>query len=202
MRIKTNLRRTGLISLSLFAIFVIWGCVAYKYIAPYQTFNHESHETALLQNGMDCFSCHKVDVDEKDPLKRLEKLVQMLKESDDKRFTDKELCHKCHRDVLTKRDDAPARCVVCHDNLREILPSDHEGLWKATHGVKAQVSDKICMDCHDKWYCADCHTATDMSETKMHPRTFKIAHVAAAITDPQSCGTCHNSSFCLDCHRR
>ena len=198
---KTEKRPVIFILLTVISICVLCGCVAYRYVTPYNTYNHEQHENALLARDMDCFSCHVVDVDERDPLKRLQKLKEMLKEDNHKKF-DTKLCHQCHIDEKTKQEEAPTRCRLCHENLNEILPSDHQGFWKNTHAVAAQVSDAKCLECHDRWYCADCHTARDMSRARMHPRAFRIAHVAAASVDPASCSSCHSSAFCRDCHTR
>ena len=65
---KTEKRPVIFILLTVISICVLCGCVAYRYVTPYNTYNHEQHENALLARDMDCFSCHVVDVDERDPL--------------------------------------------------------------------------------------------------------------------------------------
>lgn len=177
----------------------LFSCVAYRYSTPYQTYNHEIHEESLLDRNMDCFSCHKVDINETDPIKRLTMIRDMLKEDNDKRFDAKQ-CHVCHLDEKTKRSDAPSKCRLCHEILQEITTQDHQGVWENSHATIAKVSDKNCLNCHDRWYCVDCHTSRDMTNNNMHPRVFKLNHAVAAKVDPASCSSCHRSSFCRDCH--
>ena len=192
-------------------------CVAYRYIAPIQTFSHEIHEKPVVREKMDCFTCHNVTIDEADVAKRVEMLKQTLKDTPDKRFI-RGVCHKCHIDEDTKVIDAPFKCLVCHQGSDKVVPDSHNGDWKRTHatsikdaGIDGIYYDGVykdgkkarfaCSTCHEESFCVNCHIVRDFPRAKMHPRTFRIAHVAAAAADPASCGTCHSVAFCSDCHK-
>ncbi|MDR2884148.1 MAG: hypothetical protein LBV09_03475 [Deferribacteraceae bacterium] len=198
---------------------IAFGCAAYNYVAPYKQFDHEKHEMPIVQQGKDCFFCHDVTIAEKDQVKRVLILRNMLKESDEKKFVEG-TCHTCHidRNVEIKEGaKGPSDCYVCHDDLRSVMPDDHNGLWVDSHGNAAKevwydgawnpksdeaksLSYPTCDSCHAQWFCADCHTARDLGKSEMHPRTFKTAHVAAAAVDPASCSSCHTARYCRDCH--
>jgi hypothetical protein len=196
----------------------LYSCVAFRYPAPITTFNHEIHAPSVVEEKMDCFSCHNIVIDEPDIVKRVELLKWSLKEAEDKRFFPG-ICHKCHVDLDSKVLEATAKCLICHHEVDKILPSSHNGDWKRTHaistkdaGINGIYYDGMykdgkkaafaCSTCHEQSYCVDCHTVRNFARVKMHPRTYKIAHVAAGIADPASCGTCHSRAFCIDCHRR
>ncbi len=200
------------------SISLLYSCVAYRYTSPTKSFNHELHETVVVDEKMDCFSCHNVTINEPDMAKRVELLKWTLKEAEDKRFIPG-TCHKCHIDMATRVPEAPNRCLTCHHDMDRIKPSSHNADWKRTHaisikdaGINGVYYDGIykdgkkamfaCSTCHDEYFCVDCHTVRDFAKAKMHPRTYKIAHVSAAAADPASCGTCHSTAFCADCHRR
>ncbi|MFH1530207.1 MAG: cytochrome c3 family protein [Pseudomonadota bacterium] len=138
---------------------------------------------ALHVDAAACKDCHKAPV---------------MKASREKKS-----CDACH--AKNDVDVQDSGCARCHGKPAEkLVPPDHEGTWKVSHGKAAQwrVFDrhgKDCSTCHKTGTCQVCH----MEESpRSHTGLWRIrTHGRAASWDRDSCRTCHETGSCESCHR-
>jgi hypothetical protein len=84
---------------------------------------------------------------------------------------------------------APARTVRVHDLG-----------FRTGHGAQASAATLNCAGCHERRFCADCHTGE--GRRRFHPANFEARHAADAYGRETECSSCHNAElFCRACHR-
>ncbi len=136
-----------------------------------------------------------------------------------------------HRIPATRPD---AYCFDCHDQgtcqdchkgggieaplsrsqwKRDIAPENHRTDWISIHPIQAQSTPQQCSRCHERPFCADCHTKLRKNAltVKGHEKTATgqhyvdannpSAHAAEARRNLASCQGCHpDGDVCLTCH--
>lgn len=126
-----------------------------------------------------------------------------------------ESCLGCH-----DGQQASARCSTCHVTepsgrvqlsfANAILrPSqgdpfsiDHGPRYEFTHGKRAKMDRKICLECHQEGQCMQCHDSLQ-KPLSVHPNDYITIHPVQARMDSLQCDACHRyQSFCAACHER
>ena len=96
---------------------------------------------------------------------------------------------------------APEKCGICHTDLLEIQPANHNFDWAIKHAVFAKADDQDCESCHTPRFCEDCHKRRDVPTRLVHDRNYIVVHTVDARANPRTCGNCHDITFCNKCHR-
>ena len=92
-------------------------------------------------------------------------------------------------DSVPRTTLAPARTVRVHDLG-----------FRTGHGAQAAAGTLTCAGCHERRYCAECHTGE--GRRRFHPANFEVRHAADAYGRENECSSCHNAElFCRACHR-
>ncbi|KRT67022.1 MAG: hypothetical protein XU11_C0001G0004 [Candidatus Dadabacteria bacterium CSP1-2] len=198
--------RKGIACITILALFILYGCPSkeqgaewgWKYqkpLRPQETFSHKVHENVLKKEGLTCVTCHPIglEIEEKEEKKRAEISEAAL-------FPGKETCHFCHYNPMAG-NVAPEKCGVCHFNLLEIQPANHNFDWAIKHAVFAKTDDQDCESCHTPRFCEDCHKRRDVPTRLVHDRNYIVVHTVDARANPRTCGNCHEITFCNQCHR-
>jgi hypothetical protein len=191
---------------------VEWGWKYKKPLKPQETFSHKVHENVLKRNGFTCVTCHLVgvEIEEKEEKNR-------IKISELALFPGKETCHFCHFNpkagsIAPNKANLEAlgnvmierisQCSLCHSNVGDIQPANHNFDWKAKHSVYAKGDPSNCESCHSPKFCEDCHKRRDVLPTeRFHDTNYIFVHPIDARADPSTCGQCHElHSFCDTCH--
>lgn len=107
-------------------------------------------------------------------------------------------CFTCHGNQ--KGAKAPGTCSLCHPKEYELLPASHKAkTWKGIHGETFDRDPKLCLMCHTRKSCADCH-GLEMP----HPEGWgeRTGHPQVAQLNRGVCTQCHGSSpdMCTMCH--
>ena len=63
------------------------------------------------------------------------------------------------------------------------------------HPTPATADPTGCEACHDKAYCAQCHSVN-------HPATWLQTHGGIAKQGPSACLVCHPQGMCDRCHEQ
>ncbi|NPA49937.1 MAG: hypothetical protein GXO20_08140 [Thermodesulfobacteria bacterium] len=141
------------------------------------TFSHEFHE------GIECNSCHK-GIENSTDLKSI--TVPKMP-----------VCLECHND-----EEAPKSCDTCHKEIRkDVPPASHKGDWAQWHGKEADFDKAVCLYCHQKNMCSNCH----QTQKPRDHLTFVWKtedHGVEATHDRRKCAECHTAGYCSDCHRQ
>lgn len=172
-----------------------WGWGAKRPQRIQDTFSHEVHKRVFEKEDFSCPVCHTMGVEI--PEEKEEKMVEISREAF---FPGKETCHFCHYNPRAG-NRAPSECGICHFNLREIQPANHNFDWMAKHAVFAKADVEDCESCHSPRFCEDCHKRRDLPTLRVHDRNFRFVHAIEARANPRECGNCHElRSFCVKCH--
>ena len=157
--------------------------------------NHKAH---LAKAGVTCKTCHQElpDVGATKPAE-----ISMS------------ACTACHNH---QADYLQARCTPCHVDLKRyekpVAVFQHNGDFLKTHGTHARPTAESCAQCHEQTFCADCHSATTVSQRQailfpeqvqrdfIHRGDYVSRHMIDAEASPASCRRCHGSRFCDECH--
>jgi hypothetical protein len=106
-----------------------------------------------------------------------------------------------------------AVCSECHPDKGTGL--DHTTFWSDRHAFTTAHSSELCIMCHSRSYCTDCHAKKEelkpSTKYKVFP-SYKMPHRGDYITrhkidakiDPAPCFKCHgrgNNAKCKKCHR-
>lgn len=103
-------------------------------------------------------------------------------------------------------------CNECHKS--EGVALNHDADWVRGHRVLASKGEKNCAQCHEQYYCLDCHSGggigADLSTQnyrrdyipKSHRSDFLEIHPIKALDNPQTCTRCHDQKYCTQCHAR
>jgi hypothetical protein len=173
-----------------------WGWKAKRPQRMQDTFSHEVHKKVFEKEGFGCSVCHTMGIEIPEEMEE-KKMVQISEEAF---FPGKETCHFCHYNPQAG-NRVPDECGVCHFNLREIQPANHNFDWMAKHAVFAKADEEDCQSCHSPRFCEDCHKRRDLPTLRFHDRNFRFVHAIEARANPRACGNCHElKSFCVKCH--
>lgn len=107
----------------------------------------------------------------------------------------------------------PPKCSQCHQDQRSLL--DHGPDYLNRHPALAKTKGGLCVACHERRFCADCHTNKDeLKPSEKHTLSpyrgmphrgdYLSRHQIEARVNPARCYTCHrkgNNRKCLTCHR-
>ncbi len=157
-------------------------------------YDHDLHEAANKQAGLNCVSCHTLGPGGSGPTGMKATLV----------VEPAALCHGCHqKGGVSPVDGAavvrgPRPCETCH--LVAVVPPSHGAGWKSGHGVDARMDARSCRDCHKQRDCLDCHQRKESAQFRVHDRGWEMLHGIDARTDPTSCDGCHLQADCVACH--
>ncbi len=160
-------------------------------------FDHRAHVKPLAARDVTCIDCHRFDVKidtSNDDLAR-ELSAQAL-------YPGGAACHFCHLPSETHMAGAPDACTTCHENLRPLMPENHQVAWLKVHANAVRADPNQCHTCHSQAFCIDCHERRDSIQTRVHERNFRFFHSVEARANPMQCGSCHRQDFCIRCHQQ
>ena len=160
-------------------------------------YSHDVHKNVMEKEGFDCFVCHPMNVEVSEELSPEE----MIKISNKSLFPGKETCHFCHFNPQAG-NIAPGQCDMCHINMVDIQPKNHNFNWMSKHAVFSKADEKSCQSCHAPVFCQDCHKRRDLPTQRVHDRNFRFIHGIEARANPRECGNCHQVTFCDTCHKQ
>lgn len=172
-----------------------WGWKTERPAGPLQTFSHDVHRAALEREGFQCYACHTMTARIEDA----QEAAAAIRASKATFFPGKETCHFCHYNPQVG-NVAPDRCGLCHVDVREIQPANHNYDWTARHAVFAKADGTSCNDCHRPSSCENCHKRRDQTVRTFHDRNVRFVHGIEARANPMQCGQCHLVGFCTRCH--
>lgn len=133
------------------------------------------------------------------------------------------VCFRCH---LMRTEWEKMNCHKCHDHVddrdgpRPLSRFHHDGEWLSQHGdqlIGRPDGIALCVRCHDRGYCIDCHDARDPKrkikpELKypdrpdrafIHRGDYVNRHAFEARENPADCIRCHGvAGFCKSCHEQ
>jgi hypothetical protein len=161
-------------------------------------FSHEVHKKVMQKEGFDCFVCHPMNVKPKDE-KSVEEAIKLSKQAF---FPGKQTCHFCHYNSKASNNIAPGECSLCHFNMAEIEPKNHNFNWTEKHAIFAKANVESCQNCHAPKFCEDCHKRRDLPTIMVHDRNWRFVHGIEARANPRECGNCHEITFCNTCHTK
>jgi len=159
------------------------------------TFSHEVHKKIFEKENFQCLTCHTMDLG----IENEEDMDKLTKLSDKSFFPGKETCHFCHYNPEAG-NIGPGKCSICHFNLEDIQPANHNFDWLSKHAVFAKSDMNKCENCHTQTFCQDCHNRRDLPTRRFHDRNYRFVHGIEARVNPSRCGNCHETSFCDKCH--
>jgi hypothetical protein len=92
-------------------------------------------------------------------------------------------------------------CIECHDGKNSgklAWPNKHtEKEWLSRHGKASREDKRLCIQCHKKAFCDDCHGIKPVS----HGENWREIHAKSYKTRPEYCRGCHGSDYCNErCH--
>ncbi len=162
---------------------------------PKVIYSHDVHKNVMEKEGFDCFVCHPMNTEVSEELS----LEEMIKISNKSFFPGKETCHFCHFNPQAG-NIAPNQCDMCHINMANIQPKNHNFNWMSKHAVFSKADEESCQSCHAPVFCQDCHKRRDLPTLRVHDRNFRFIHGIEARANPRACGNCHQVTFCDTCH--
>ena len=75
----------------------------------------------------------------------------------------------------------------------------HNDNFRTTHGAEASNGSLSCAGCHERRFCADCHTTEN--PRRFHRVNFVQSHAPDSYGRETDCASCHNAEvFCRGCH--
>ncbi len=174
---------------------VEWGWKTERPPGPLQTFSHKVHQATFARAQVQCFACHTMAARIDDE----QEAAAAIKASKATFLPGKETCHSCHYNPQAG-NTAPDRCAICHLDVREIEPANHNYDWTARHMVFAKADSESCAECHQPRFCQDCHNRRDQTVRSVHDTNVRFTHGIEARANPMRCGECHTTGFCQRCH--
>jgi hypothetical protein len=122
-----------------------------------------------------------------------------------------ETCTTCHEESMRKLE-----CGTCHEDLsrysvESIRYMTHTGAFSQKHGGVARDRSDTCARCHERNFCSDCHSNTNLvpveakladrpTRSFIHPSPYQAIHAMDARAKKETCETCHRPTFCSSCH--
>lgn len=172
-----------------------WGWKTERPPGPLKTFSHQGHKGTFQREQVQCFACHTMTARIDDE----QEAAAAIQASKTTFMPGKEVCHSCHYNPQVG-NTAPDRCGLCHLDVREIMPANHNYDWMTRHLVFAKADIESCEGCHQARYCQDCHNRRDQTVRTVHDTNIRFTHGIEARANPMRCGECHDSGFCQQCH--
>jgi hypothetical protein len=172
-----------------------WGLKTEHPTTALEKFSHDLHEGVFQRENIECFACHTTAArtdDEKEAADAIGTATGPFTPG-------KEQCHVCHYNPVAG-NTAPDRCSLCHLDVQEIAPANHNFDWMNRHAVFAKADPARCEECHRPSFCQECHNRRDETVRRVHDRNFRFVHGIEARANPMRCGQCHAQSFCEGCH--
>lgn len=170
--------------------------------SPNLIFNHKVH----VDRKISCTTCHQSS---------LSKSMADVGLGTRYHLPKMELCLPCH-----DGQQAKGTCATCHLTepsgrvqlsfaTASLRPSqgdpfslDHGPRFELTHGKRARLDRKICLECHQEGQCMTCHDSLQ-KPLSAHPNDYITLHPVQARMDSLQCDACHRyQSFCAACHER
>jgi hypothetical protein len=75
----------------------------------------------------------------------------------------------------------------------------HHVDFRTQHGPEAANGSLSCAGCHERRFCADCHTTE--TPRRFHRANFVQSHASESYGRETDCASCHNAEiFCRSCH--
>jgi hypothetical protein len=107
-------------------------------------------------------------------------------------------CRECHRDLV-------------RFPIESIRFMSHGIGFEKRHSIAARNDALTCSQCHERSFCSDCHSNTNLVEPGtrsaeqalrnfIHPQPYRAIHALDARRDGDQCQTCHRPVFCQSCH--
>lgn len=141
-----------------------------------------AHKTHTANAKISCLACHK----------GVEKSVT----ESEQYLPAMPVCVACHTNK-----NQPGYCFLCHLKGKKLLPRDHQGDYRATHGTAVYAKSTECTMCHSVDMCQSCHNKKN-TEHKTHPLNYLNKHGVEANMKQENCLACHNmQTDCMACHR-
>lgn len=124
-------------------------------------------------------------------------------------------CQKCHEQTFCT--DCHAATVSTRIEIKQSEQVDrdfiHRNDWLGRHSLEAAADQTTCRRCHGSTFCVGCHTAQNLTETSVDPRSphppgfswpgSPNNHGPLARRDIARCASCHDQgprSNCITCH--
>jgi hypothetical protein len=173
-----------------------WGWRAERPADPLRVFSHQDHKDVFARQQVQCFACHTMSA----RITEEKEAADVIRASQQAFTGGKDACHTCHYNPQTG-NTAPDRCSLCHVDVRDIQPANHNFDWLGRHQVFAKDDAASCESCHQPRYCQDCHNRRDETVRTFHDRNIRFTHGIEARANPMKCAECHTPNFCQTCHR-
>jgi hypothetical protein len=112
------------------------------------------------------------------------------------------------------------QCTDCHIYEEGVSPVvfeayNHSGDFSVRHRFLAARTDRLCVTCHERSFCVDCHASKDELKPSVkyqdrperrlpHRGDYMSQHKIDGKLDPAPCFRCHgreNNDLCKRCHR-
>jgi hypothetical protein len=75
----------------------------------------------------------------------------------------------------------------------------HNANFRTDHRAEAANGSLTCAGCHERRFCADCHTTEN--PRRFHRANFVQSHAPESYGRETDCASCHNAElFCRSCH--
>ena len=172
-----------------------WAWTTKRPASPLDTFSHQAHKAVFERQQVQCFACHTMTA----RVQNDQEAAAAIQASKETFVGGKDACHSCHYNPQ-RGNTAPDRCGLCHLDVREIEPANHNYDWLTRHLVFAKTDPQSCEGCHQPRYCQDCHNRRDQTVRTYHDTNIRFTHGIEARADPMRCGECHTIGFCERCH--
>jgi len=172
-----------------------WGWKAQRPTDALSVFSHQTHKAVFEREQLQCAACHTMTARISDD----QEAAAAIRASKQIFTGGKDACHACHYNPTTG-NTAPDRCGLCHMDVREVEPANHNFDWLSRHLVFAKNDPASCEGCHQQRYCQDCHERRDQTVRSYHDTNIRFTHGIEARANPMKCGECHTAGFCQRCH--
>lgn len=111
-------------------------------------------------------------------------------------------CSTCHVTEKSGRVQLSFASAILRPSQGDPFGIDHGPRFEFTHGKRAKIDRKICLDCHQEGQCMQCHDSLQ-KPLSAHPNDYITLHPVQARQDSLQCDACHRyQSFCAACHER
>lgn len=111
-------------------------------------------------------------------------------------------CKTCHLTDPSGRLQLSFASGVLKPSQGDPFGLDHGPRYEFTHGTRAKLDKKACVECHTESSCMSCHDSLQ-KPLSVHPNDFISLHPVSARLDAMQCDGCHRyQSFCAACHER
>ena len=117
-------------------------------------------------------------------------------------------------------EEGRVSCSECHEDqikgiLKPFAAFNHSTQFILNHKFFAAQDDRLCVSCHKRSFCNDCHTSKENMKPALkygdrpdrdipHRGDYMTQHKIDGKMDPGRCYKCHgraNNQKCMACHR-